>query len=188
MDWETQLIWIYLNVCTFFNQHNSAKSFRTSINSNLEFTDEEVLTIFIFGISKSRRNIKEIHTYIEEHLKHFFPKIPQYEAYDYRLNLIGFLLPDYCEYFLKYLPNKGLYKENLALIDSLPIMLATGKRAYNASVACSMANVGYCSSKDIYYHGIKLHLIANYNEATLPTPIKIKVTKESVHDIAPAQI
>lgn len=44
-----------------------------------------------------------------------------------------------------------------SLIDSLPIMLAVRSRSSRAKVAIEEANVGYCASKDIYYHGVKMH-------------------------------
>ena len=88
MNWQDQLIYVYLNVCEFFLQDSVAKNLRVSLNSKPIFTNEEVLTIYIFGIMRGYISIKKIHKYIIEHLSEWFPEIPQYAGYDYRLNLI----------------------------------------------------------------------------------------------------
>ena len=58
--------------------HKSSLRFhcqRFSNNSNPEFTDEEVLTIYLFcGYCQRYFNIKEIHTFAKEYLSSWFPK------------------------------------------------------------------------------------------------------------------
>jgi len=44
-------------------------------------------------------------------------------------------------------------------------MMAKGQRASQAKVAFDrLASVGYCSSKDIFFHGVKLHVVAEKKE------------------------
>jgi hypothetical protein len=62
-------------------------------------------------------------------------------------------------------------KSNNADPDSMPIMLAKGQRASQATVASDrLASVGYCSSKCVSFHGVKLHVVARQRSGTLPLP------------------
>ena len=54
------------------------------------------------------------------------------------------------------------------LIDSLPVMAALGGHAYSATLARAVADVGYCASKKIYFHGVRLHTIAQRRSGALP--------------------
>jgi hypothetical protein len=48
--------------------------------------------------------------------------------------------------------------------------------------AKDFADVGYCSSKDTYYHGVKPHILGEYQNGTFPSPKILKMTFASVHD------
>ncbi len=69
------------------------------------------------------------------------------------------------------------------LIDSMPIMLAVRSRSGRAKVAVEEADQGYCASKQIYYHGVKMHIVARKQERQLPRAEIVKITAASVHDL-----
>ena len=73
--------------------HKSSLRFhcqRFSNNSNPEFTDEEVLTIYLFcGYCQRYFNIKEIQTFAKEYLSSWFPKLPSYQTFCVRLNMLS---------------------------------------------------------------------------------------------------
>ena len=62
-------------------------------------------------------------------------------------------------------------------------MLAVRGRAYRARVAREYADVGYCATKKIYYHGVKLHLLGRRQAGTLPVLEELAVPKASRHDL-----
>ncbi|MBA3694354.1 MAG: hypothetical protein H0W77_13105 [Acidobacteria bacterium] len=70
-----------------------------------------------------------------------------------------------------------------SVIDSFPVMLKRGKNAQSGRVACQIANLGYCASKDIYYHGVKLHNLAVRRTKSLPVPFQLFLTEASKHDL-----
>ncbi|MFM7981483.1 MAG: hypothetical protein ACKPKO_19415, partial [Candidatus Fonsibacter sp.] len=72
---------------------------------------------------------------------------------------------------------------NITVVDSLPIMLTKASRAYKCKIANNICSVGYCSSKETYYYGLKFHLIAIYKNQKLATPKIVKITKASTHDL-----
>lgn len=69
------------------------------------------------------------------------------------------------------------------MFDSLPIILAKGSRADEAKIAKEIANKGYCATKKLYYHGVKLHLLGQRRGGRLPLPCEVALTSASVHDL-----
>ena len=63
----------------------------------------------------------------------------------------------------------------------MPIQLCSHKR--KAKVARELSNKGYCSTKDMHYYGIKLHLVASRVPGSLPIPSLIGITPASTHDL-----
>ncbi len=53
-DWKNTLIRVYLFVCRRWAARLHAIAQRQSNNSDPEFTDEEVLTIYLFGLIRKR--------------------------------------------------------------------------------------------------------------------------------------
>ncbi|SDW01334.1 hypothetical protein [Nitrosomonas communis] len=68
------------------------------------------------------------------------------------------------------------------LIDSFPVALAKQGHRFNACVAKELADSGYCSTKKLYYHGVRVHIIGRRQPGSLPIPEYIGVTGASDHD------
>jgi len=50
-------------------------------------------------------------------------------------------------------------------------------------VAKQITNKSYCSTKNLYYHGVKLHALASFNKGHLPHPESIVISKASENDL-----
>ena len=46
--------------------------------ADLSFSDEEVITLFLFGVMDKHREIKGIYEYADRHLRDGFPRLPSY--------------------------------------------------------------------------------------------------------------
>ena len=66
-------------------------------------------------------------------------------------------------------------------MDSLHIITCSGKRT--PSVAKEITDKGYCSTKSMYYYGLKLHASAFHRSDHLPFPENIVVTPASENDL-----
>ena len=101
------------------------------------------------------------------------------------LNNLNQLFPEFSNFLLQN--NKFKLYSNLSqpfiLIDSLPIVLAKGFRAHKCNTAKDISSLGFCSSKDLFYFGLKLHLTALFQNNKLATPISLKVTRAGTHDL-----
>ena len=61
--------------------------------------------------------------------------------------------------------------------------MAKEKRSFQATVAPQIADKGYCSSKDTFYHGVKLHVVAQKRPGTMPLPDRVGLTAGSKNDL-----
>lgn len=68
------------------------------------------------------------------------------------------------------------------IIDSFPVALAKHGHRFKAKVAPGLANSGYCSTKKLYYYGVRVHIVGRSQSGTLPRPEYIGVTGASHND------
>jgi len=62
MDWQAQLITLYLAVCTHWQEVGWVQAQRHAPYADLDFTDEEVVTIYLCAVVlEQKRPIKDIH-------------------------------------------------------------------------------------------------------------------------------
>lgn len=183
MDWQHMLIRVYLFVCRHYRDGGlRAVAQRQSNNADPDFTDEEVLTIYLFGLLRKRDTITDIHEYIEDHCLEWFPDLPSYAGYVQRLNRLSAVFAPLTEAAVSEIDSEEIV-QSLRIVDSFPVMMAKEKRSSQATVAPQLADKGYCSSKNTFYHGVKLHVVAQQRPGTLPVPDRIGVTPGSKNDL-----
>ena len=148
------------------------------------FTDQEVITVYLFGVLKGRFKQKAIHEYVQEHWGEWFPQLPSYQAFNHRLNLLDEVWPVLLGELWSELGCPADSADGAdQLLDSLPIMLAVRGRSCSAKVAREQADQGYCESKKLWYHGVKLHLLGVKQYQQLPVPLSLCLTEASRHDL-----
>jgi hypothetical protein len=180
VDWQEQLITIYLHVCKHYRERLWTYCQRMSNYADLRFADEEVITIYLFGIIDGRTEITRIYEYTDRHLRDWFPKLPSYEAYIQRLNRIADVFAPLVERIVAEQESDGL--DTAWLIDSFPVALAKQGHRFKAKVAPQIADAGYCSTKKLYYYGVRVHVVGRYQPGTLPRPEYIGITGASDND------
>ncbi len=178
---EIKLIELFVLICRLYDTHSVLKEQRIS-NFQPKFSDQELLTMYIFGHLQGLTEQRQIFDYFSAHWRAWFPALPSYQAFNRRLNQ---LLPAFELIIEEQLTGAGwqIQATDDRLIDSLPIMLARGKHSNHARVAPEIADTGFCATKSKYYRGVKLHLIAARRLSQLPLPEKIHLSKASQHDL-----
>jgi hypothetical protein len=180
-DKEDKLIEIYFYICQKYETNLQFCCQRFSNNNRPEFTDQEIMTIYLYIVNQEQRfKINQIYQFAYDHLRSWFPKLPTYEAFNNRLNrlneafvhLIGSLLDE-------ARPNDCFLRESL--LDSLPVITCSGKRT--GKVAREITDKGYCSTKNMYYFGLKLHALAFRRDNHLPFPEQLLITPASENDL-----
>jgi hypothetical protein len=167
MDWQIQIVTIYLDVGKHYRQGLWTYCQRMSNYADLSFTDEEVMTIYLFGV-------------IDGRLREWFPQLPTYTAFIQRLNKVAEVFAPLLEIIITELEVNGC--TNAWLVDSLPVALAKPGHRFKAKVAPELASAGYCSTQKLYYYGVRVHIVGRAQPGTLPRPEYIGVTGASHHD------
>ena len=179
---DNQLIQIYLLVCQIYDSYSSLKYQRAS-NFKPLFTDEEIITIYLFGQLNERFIHRQIYDFTNQYWGAWFPDLPSYQAFNRRLNLLADNFEVLLAHLLKTLHSEQSHLSQDFLIDSMPIMLATGTRCNRGRVASEIAKTGFSAVKQTHFHGVRLHLIANQRTARLPVPTKMWLKQGNVHDL-----
>jgi hypothetical protein len=100
MDWQAPLIALYLAVCKHGQEMGWAQAQCHAPYANLDFTDEEVVTIYLFAVvMEQKRQIKVIHRHAGRYWRDWFPRLPGYGAYVQRLNRLADCFPSLLERF-----------------------------------------------------------------------------------------
>ncbi|MCH2083915.1 MAG: transposase [Saprospiraceae bacterium] len=176
-----KLIALYDYIYECYNTELCWHCQRFSNNSKPDFTDEELLTIYIFCIVEEEKfKLKSIYNFTYKYLHSWFPKLPSYQAFCNRLNRLASVLPVLAACFLREVNHQGA-RLDISLLDSMPIITCSGKRA--GKVAPQLTDKGYCSTKKLHYFGAKLHSIAFHRPGKLPIPEFLSLSKASEHDL-----
>ncbi len=179
-DKDHNLIRIYDLVCDYF-QELQYYCERISNNNNPKFIDQEVIIVYLYGIQyQGYSKIKHIHRFAVDYLLDYFPKLGSYQAFNNRLNRLNGAFTTLSELLVRdFRPSDCIIDQNL--LDSMPIITCSGKR--NGKVAKEITDKGYCSTKGMYYYGMKLHMLEVRRKGSLPFPEQILYTSASVNDI-----
>jgi hypothetical protein len=183
MDKHLQLIELYVIVCALHDQRCRAGWQRLSNNAGaLRITDQELIIIYWFGHWQGRFEKKAIYDLIKDYWHAYFPKLPAYQTFVARLKPLEptfQALGAELQARLRQQARRGADQ----VIDSMPVMLARGGQAYSAKVAREIAAVGYCASKKMFFHGVRLHTLAERRSGPLPCPQQIWLREGSCHDV-----
>ncbi len=179
----TKLIELYCLICHFYDTKSVLKHQRLS-NFKPRFTDQELMTCYFFAMLNNHHQIREIYDYISHHWSEWFPDLPTYQAFNNRLNNLSASFAIIADHLLQAkLLNGGESFSADSIIDSFPVMLCRGKKSKSCRTAGELADFGYCSSKDIYYWGVKLHNLAVRRIKQLPIPAAVFLSPASTHHL-----
>lgn len=178
---STKLVEIFFCISDAYDKELKFSCERFSNNCHPEFTDQEIMTVYLFCINQEQRTkIKQIYNFADDYLRSWFPKLPSYSAFNNRINRLSEAFRLLTDSLLQtYQPSDCSAQESL--LDSLPVITCSGKRT--GKVAPELTDKGYCSTKSLYYHGLKLHTLAFRREKQLPFPEQLLITAASENDL-----
>ncbi len=184
MDWQDKIITLFVQICDDYKNTLWTYCQRFTNYANLSFSDEEVMTIYIYGTMEGRVTKKQIYEHAKNYWGNLFPKLPSYVAFVQRLNKLGDAFIAFAEILQKKIPLETFASNKFRLIDSMPIVMAQRGRRFNAKVAPEIADKnGYCATKKMHYYGIKLHILGSAQSGTLPIPEIVGITPAGMSDI-----
>ena|SRR2546429_8362355 len=151
---ENQLIELYLLACHVYDTRSETCFQRLSNNSKPDFTDQELVAIYLFGHLQGMFEKKAIHRLIDNYWRHYFPYLPAYQTFVARLNLLEQSFQTIGGY-LNELLAQSRTPEIDHIIDSVPVMLARGGHAYR---------------------GISSKRAKNYSKEYQKVPLNVKIS------------
>jgi len=124
--------------------------YQRASNFKPRFTDQELIAVYLFGHLNGLYQKKAIYRFTQNYWAEWFPHLPSYQAFNRRLNLLESAFHSIGASLLDTLAD-GQSAELDHLIDSMPVMLATGSFSRRARVALDVANTGYCAAKRLHF-------------------------------------
>jgi Transposase DDE domain len=175
------LIAIYLYICKLHNEDLKYMTQRYTNNDKPEFTDQEMMTVYLFCVQQEQRfRVSQIYAFADQYLRSWFPSLPSYQAFNNRLNRLSEAFKAVAAHsFTAFVPLEC--DTDVSLLDSMPIITCSGKRS--GKVAAEITDKGYCSTKSLYYYGLKLHALAFSRPKRLPFPEQMVITQASESDL-----
>jgi hypothetical protein len=139
------------------------------------------MTIYLFVMEEEQRfKIKQIHRFADDYLRSWFPELGSYAASNNRINRLSEAFKQLTASMLSaFRPDDCCLKRSL--LDSMPIITCSGKRS--PRVAGELVDRSYCSTKNMWYHGLKLHALGFARKGKLPFPEQIVLTRASENDL-----
>ena len=183
--WQTNLIKLYCAVCEHYNTIEVMTQ-RQSNNFRPQFSDEECITVYLWGICQRRFEQRTIYDYTKNHLLDWFPKLPSYAAFSRRLNFLAPAFQALAEEWLTVIWEKEM-ENTTYIVDSCPVILAKGPRSGHAKVAGELCAKSYNSSRKEWYYGVKLHAFVARKPGRLPAPVGLFLSGSAVHDLKAAK-
>ena len=182
---KIQLIQLYCAVCCIYNSITARNCQRLSNNFCPKFSDEECITIYLWGIANQKYEVKACYDFIKDYWEGWFPDLPTYQNFNRRIcNLHDiFRLLASC-----LITESGIDPCIIDYLhDSMPIIVANEKRSGSANAAGEICNKGYCASKKMYYYGVKVHAIAQKQYGTLPLLFAAWISPAAESDLTSAK-
>lgn len=176
------MIKIYMYVCKQYDENLQYYCQRYSNNSVPVFTDQEILTIYLFVGSEQRyTRLKEIHKFAKEYLLDCFPALVSYQTFVYRLNMmVGAVTKLLKRLTSTHKPTDC--DDDTLIVESLPIMTCTVRNRVG-KVATEIVDKGYCSTKNQYCYDLKLHLVGVRRKGNIPFTYQIALPPASENDL-----
>jgi hypothetical protein len=180
---ELKLIQIYMYICDLYDSELRFYCQRYSNNSKPVFTDQEIMTIYLFaGHCQKYFLVKDIHSFAKEYLFSWFPALPSYQTFNYRLNMLSEAFAVLSQRLIESFKPVDC-DSMISLVDSMPVITSAGRNR-TGKVAPEITAKGYCSTKNQYYYGLKLHTLAFRHKTTIPFPESIVLSAACENDLS----
>ncbi len=139
------------------------------------------MTIWLFAHLNQKYQKKQMHEFIKNYWHDWFPDLPAYQTFVFRLNQLEPTFQSFGALLLESLACRTDPAVD-SIIDSFPVMLASNGHSYSAKVAREIAGSGYCAAKRMRFHGVRLHFIGKRQSRRLPLPAQVWLASAAHHD------
>lgn len=135
--------------------------------------------LFCVGVEK-RTKVKQMYDFIQNYSRDWFPNLPFYVAFATRLDKLSAAFQIQLNTLIEEFKSLQISFET-GLLDSMPIVSGSGKR--EGKVAKEITNKGFCSTKNLFYYGVKLHVLVYRSDGRLPHIERFIIAEASEGDL-----
>jgi hypothetical protein len=182
---KIQLIKLYCAVCQIYSSITAKDCQRLSNNFCPKFSDEECITIYLWGIANQKFEVKASYDFINDYWAGWFPDLPSYQNFNRRICNLSDIFRQIASYLITESEIDPAIIDYLH--DSMPVIVANEKRSGSAKTAGEICNKGYCASKKMYYYGVKVHALAQKQYNALPNLFAAWITPAAESDLTSAK-
>lgn len=179
---KDKLIELYCTICQCNDSRFREKLQRLSNNKCPQFTDEELIAVYLWGVGQHLLTRKAIYEYTKSQLSEWFLKLPSYQAFCRRLNWLAPAFQALAEIW-EEVALRNYTDTREYVVDAMPVILAHGNNSTRAKVGRPLCNKCYNTTRKEWYHGVKLHVLAMLRPGTLPLPIMMQISQASLSDL-----
>ena len=111
----------------------------------------------------------------------WFPKLLSYQTFSYRLNLLAGAFQALTNILISSFKPEGC-SDLFSIVDSMPV-ITSGSKNRTGKVAPEITAKGFCSTKNLYYYGCKIHTLASVRDKTIPFPESMIITPAEDNDL-----
>ncbi|MCL2684109.1 MAG: transposase [Synergistaceae bacterium] len=174
------LIGLYCYICEAYDSRLHVNVQRLRNNNRPQFTDAEVLTVYLWGLSQRLLTLRAIHEFTKAHLLDWFPDIPSYQAFARRLADLNPALMEIVEVLVE---GNGSDTSAPCLLDSMPVIVGQTRRRRALRSARGLCDIGYCATKQLHYYGVKLSVLGRSRAGTIPSLTMFAISPANESDI-----
>lgn len=178
----TKLINLYCTICQCNDTRFREKLQHSSNNKTAQFTDLELITVYLWGKQTGLLTRRAIHDFTKQYLLEWFPKLPSYQAFCRRLNRLAEAFAALAEIWTEQNLTRS-EPSNTYIIDSCPIMVAKDSRSNSAKTAREICQLTRNPTKNQWYHGVKLHAFVVNRPHRLPLPCALQISTSTLCDL-----
>lgn len=150
---ENKLIELYCTIRQCNNSGFREELQRQSNNNCPRFSDEELITVYLWGKRQQLLTRKAIYNYAKSHLWEQFPALPSYQAFCRKLNRIAGAFRALSEIWMEAVQAQNKVSHCYA-VDSCPIMLARRSNSTGAKAGKPLCHKCYHAARKEWYHGV----------------------------------
>jgi hypothetical protein len=101
-------------------------------------------------------------------VRQWFPRLPSDTAFVQPLNKVADVFAPLLEIIQQ--EHEEQHQGQVWLVDSFPVALAQQGHRFKARVARELADAGYCSTRKLYYDGVRVHSVGRRQTGPVAKP------------------
>ena len=183
---EEKLIELYCTICQCNDSRFIEGKQRLSNNNCPKFSDEELITVYLWGKAQQLLTRKAIYNYTKSHLLRWFPSLPSYQAFCRRLNRLTPAFQALAEIWAEDAAEKSGDTHCYA-VDSCPVMAARRSYSTGARVGAGFCDKCYNAARQEWYYGVKLHVFVMLRPGRISLLRAAQISPASCPDLLAAK-